>query len=249
MHLGVGGRGGSRMGAQEAVLDTAGGPAAERPGEPGRGGTGSAARYTGAVPASGQSRNAVPRAAARAPRHSTAAIALPVAMPPAATTGAASRAAEMSCSSAMSPTASSGASLVPPRCPPASYPCTTSRSAPAAAARRASSRLVTVTQTSDAPGAQARDDGLIRDTERERHHVRGFIGQLPELGVPVVIVVPCLAQPRAGAGHVGLDFRRELAHPRDVPGGPGNEQVHAERPAGELRQSGGAGRPARAADR
>ena len=107
----------------------------------------SAARCTAAVPASGQSRNAVPSAAARAPRHSAAAMPAPVAMPPAATTGTVT-AAVTSCSSAIVPVAATGSSVRPPRCPPASAPCAARASAPASAARRASAAVVTVIHTS-----------------------------------------------------------------------------------------------------
>ncbi len=62
----------------------------------------SAARWTSAVPASGQRRNAVPTWAALAPAASAAATARPVAIPPVATSGS-SVAAPASCSSASSP--------------------------------------------------------------------------------------------------------------------------------------------------
>lgn len=108
----------------------------------------SAARWSGFAPLSGQGRNIVPSCAALAPATSTAATSAPVASPPVATSGTSATAATLR-SNGISPVWSMPALVKLPRWAPASWPCTTSPSAPAATASRASSADVTVTNTSE----------------------------------------------------------------------------------------------------
>ena len=108
----------------------------------------SAARWSGFAPLSGQGRNSVPSCAALAPAASTAATSAPRDNPPVATSGT-STAADTLCSNGIRPVWSMPSLVKVPRCAPASWPCTTSPSAPAATASRASSTEVTVTNTSD----------------------------------------------------------------------------------------------------
>lgn len=108
----------------------------------------SAARWSGFAPLSGQGRNIVPSCAALAPATSTAATSAPVASPPVATSGT-SVTEDTLRSTGIRPVWSMPSFTKVPRWAPASWPCTTSPSAPAATASRASSTDVTVTNTSE----------------------------------------------------------------------------------------------------
>jgi hypothetical protein len=78
------------------------------------------------------------------------------------------------------------------------------------------------------------DDLLARDPESERHHGHRVRQQVPDLGVPVIVVVPGSAQRCPGLVHVLFDRAGVLENAIGVAGRTRAEQVHAERPAREL---------------
>ena len=103
-----------------------------------------AARWTGLVPASWASRNAVPSCAATAPALITPFTSSDVARPPAATMGASRRAVRAASSTASGWQAGCATGSNVARCPPADGPWATSAPSPRANAISASRTVVTV---------------------------------------------------------------------------------------------------------
>ena len=161
--------------------------------------------------------NAVPSCAALAPAASTAAIAPPVASPPGRHQRQLRPRRATSCSAARTPRSGAvSSSAKNARCPPASAPWTTSASAPASRASRASAGPVTVTHTS-LPAACTRSTTAasghpnVNDTTGTRSP-----SSERELRVPVVVVVARLAElalvaQRARVGLDGLEVDRAAA--------------------------------------